>query len=170
MSKTTRSINEIRRIRYQMYRDLGYTPKEAQAMRGRVVDISHIKVDRSTGKIKKGRVYKEQLKTVDVVNYEKEYRNLIKTNADGKVDSSRSVYQGWGYRTQDRRVRDYTANYVKKIQNDMGINNEQAYFMLYYMTENNIPYKRAKVDMMVNKEFELYAKARGQVKNRRKRK
>ena len=170
MSKTTRSINEVRRIRYRLYRDLGYTPSEAQAMRGRSVDISHIRVDSKTGKIKKGKVYKEKLKTVDVVNYEKEYRNLINTKPSGRVDDSESVYQGWGYRTQDRRVRDHTAKYVKKIQNDMGINNDQAYFMLYYMTENNISYERAKADMMVNKEFELYAKARGQVKNRRKRK
>ena len=68
-----------------------------------------------------------------------------------------TVLTRWGMYTHDKRYKDYTASIVKMIKDDMKINDDQAYYMLYYMVSNNIDdYDRAKRDMMVDKNFEIY--------------
>ena len=68
-----------------------------------------------------------------------------------------TVYRRWGMYTHDPRYKDYTASIVKMIMDDMQINSDQAYYMLYYMVSNNITdYERAKRDMYVDETFEIY--------------
>jgi len=68
-----------------------------------------------------------------------------------------TVYRRWGMYTHDPRYKDYTMSIVEMIMNDMGINSDQAYYMLYYMVSNNITdYERAKRDMHVDETFEMY--------------
>ena len=70
-----------------------------------------------------------------------------------------TVLTRWGMYSQDKRYKDDTASIVKKMMEDMGINNDQAYYMLYYMVSNDIDdYERAKADMMVDKNFEMYSR------------
>ena len=72
-----------------------------------------------------------------------------------------TVLKRWGMYTHDERYRDYTASIVKMIKDDMKINDDQAYYMLYYMVSNNIDdYERAKRDMMVDEKFEIYRRKR----------
>ena len=75
-----------------------------------------------------------------------------------------TVLTRWGMYCHDKRYKDYTASIVKMIMDDMGINSDQAYYMLYYMVSNNITdYERAKRDMKVDENFEIY-KRKGEVK------
>ena len=68
-----------------------------------------------------------------------------------------TVLTRWGMYTHDERYKDYTASIVKMIMDDMNINEDQAYYMLYYMVSNDIDeYDLAKRDMMVDKNFEIY--------------
>jgi len=68
-----------------------------------------------------------------------------------------TVLSRWGMYTHDERYKDYTASIVKMIMDDMNINEDQAYYMLYYMVSNDIDdYELAKRDMMVDKNFEIY--------------
>jgi hypothetical protein len=67
-----------------------------------------------------------------------------------------TVLTRWGMYTHDPRYRDETARIVKRIEKDMDINNDQAYYMLYYIVSNNIDYVRAKEDMTVDENFEIY--------------
>jgi hypothetical protein len=68
-----------------------------------------------------------------------------------------TVYRRWGMYTHDPRYKDYTARIVQLIMDDMKINTDQAYYMLYYMVSNNITdYERAKADMYVDENFEIY--------------
>ena len=70
-----------------------------------------------------------------------------------------TVLTRWGMYCHDKRYKDYTASIVKMIMDDMGINSDQAYYMLYYMVSNNITdYERAKRDMAVDENFEMYRK------------
>ena len=70
-----------------------------------------------------------------------------------------TVLSRWGMYTQDKRYRDYTASIVNMIKQDMHINTDQAYYMLYYMVSNNITdYERAKEDMYVDENFEIYSR------------
>jgi len=80
-----------------------------------------------------------------------EYKNYMATKPND------TVHKRWGMYTHDARYKDYTASIVKMIMDDMKINIDQAYYMLYYMVSNNIDdYERAKRDMMVDPNFEIY--------------
>ena len=80
-----------------------------------------------------------------------EYKNFMATKPND------TVLTRWGMYTHDPRYKDYTAGIVKMIMDDMKINSDQAYYMLYYMVSNNIDdYERAKRDMLVDKNFEIY--------------
>ena len=80
-----------------------------------------------------------------------EYKNYMATKPND------TVLRRWGMYTHDKRYKDYTASIVKMIMDDMKINVDQAYYMLYYMVSNNIDdYERAKKDMMVDPNFEIY--------------
>src|SRR5690554_6173427 len=61
-----------------------------------------------------------------------EYKNYMATKPND------TVLTRWGMYTHDERYRDYTASIVKMIMDDMQINEDQAYYMLYYMVSNNI--------------------------------
>jgi len=84
-----------------------------------------------------------------------EYKNYMATKPNDTVHSR------WGMYTHDKRYKDYTASIVKMIMDDMKINDDQAYYMLYYMISNDIDYNRAKSDMMVDPNFEIYRSKRG---------
>src|SRR5690606_28880408 len=80
-----------------------------------------------------------------------EYKNYMAT----KINDT--VHKRWGMYTHDERYKDYTASIVNMIMKDMNINIDQAYYMLYYMVSNDIDdYERAKRDMMVDPNFEIY--------------
>ena len=80
-----------------------------------------------------------------------EYKNYMATKPND------TVLRRWGMYTHDKRYKDYTASIVKMIMDDMKINEDQAYYMLYYMVSNDIDdYELAKRDMMVDKNFEIY--------------
>ncbi len=79
------------------------------------------------------------------------YKNYMATKPND------TVLKRWGMYTHDERYRDYTASIVKMIMDDMQINEDQAYYMLYYMVSNDLDdYELAKRDMMVDKNFEIY--------------
>ena len=85
---------------------------------------------------------------------EKEYLKY-KNYMDSKPNDT--VYRRWGMYTHDKRYKDYTASIVKMIMDDMHINENQAYYMLYYMVSNNITdYERAKREMYIDENFEMY--------------
>jgi hypothetical protein len=87
-----------------------------------------------------------------------EYKNFMAKKPND------TVYTRWGMYTQDKRYKDYTASIVNMIMKDMNINIDQAYYMLYYMISNNIDdYERAKQDMYVDENFEIYKTKRNKV-------
>ena len=94
------------------------------------------------------------LKVINEVNVAEnylDYKNYMATKPND------TVLTRWGMYTHDPRYKDYTASVVKMIMDDMKINSDQAYYMLYYMVSNNIDdYERAKRDMLVDKNFEIY--------------
>lgn len=91
------------------------------------------------------------MSTKEVAEKYLEYKNYM----DAKPNDT--VYRRWGMYTHDPRYREYTAEIVKLIMDDMKINDKQAYYMLYYMISNNITdYERAKRDMQTDEYFEIY--------------
>ena len=92
---------------------------------------------------------------VNVTDKYVEYKNYMAKKPND------TVLTRWGMYTQDERYRDYTASIVKMIKDDMQINDDQAYYMLFYMVSNDLDdYDLAKRDMMVDKNFEIYKNKR----------
>lgn len=84
-----------------------------------------------------------------------EYKNYMATKPND------TVLRRWGMYTHDERYKDYTASIVKTIMDDMQINEDQAYYMLYHMVSNDLDdYELAKRDMMVDEKFEIYRRKR----------
>ncbi len=84
-----------------------------------------------------------------------EYKNFM------AIKSNDTVLTRWGMYTHDPRYKDYTASVVKMIKDDMQINDDQAYYMLFYMVSNDLDdYELAKRDMMVDEKFEIYKRKR----------
>ena len=144
--------SEIYKIRYQIYRDLGYSPAEARAMRGRSLDVSVLKVDPSTKKVVKNRAYKAVSKSMTGPKDINKFKNRA-----WRVKND-TIYSRWGMLTQDDRYRNQTDKIKNFIRTDLKISDDQAYYFLYYMTTNKKTYAQAKIDLLGNIEFEDYDK------------
>ncbi len=151
--KDNRSKNEIRRIRYALLREAGYSPKEASRLRSRAIDVRNIQLDKN-GKIKKGLNYKRKTREVGVdlgVNY---FRGL----------ENNTVYSQFGMITQDKRYKDRTMKVVHAIQLDTGANEKQSFYLLWFMFESGMSYEEAKRELLSSKKWEIYATKQGSVK------
>ena len=144
------TLNDIAKVagvsRSTVSRVLNHPDKVKETTRNKVV-----KVIKKIGY--KPRVRKRGLvsRRTNVAEKYLEYKNYMATKPND------TVHKRWGMYTHDARYKDYTASIVKMIMDDMKINVDQAYYMLYYMVSNNIDdYERAKRDMMVDPNFEIY--------------
>ena len=144
------TLNDIAKVagvsRSTVSRVLNHPDKVKETTRNKVV-----KVIKKIGY--KPRVRKRGLvsRKTNVEEKYLEYKNYMATKPND------TVHKRWGMYTHDERYKDYTASIVKMIMDDMKINIDQAYYMLYYMVSNDIDdYERAKRDMMVDPNFEIY--------------
>ena len=135
------------KIRYQMYRDMGYSPTEARKLRTRSLDVNNIKIDKN-GKVIKANNYKKALYQKQTEMYSQKIRNA----------ENKSIYSNWGLFTQDNRYKDDTMRIVQSIKKREKINSKQAFYFLYFMQSNGLTYKQTREQLMSNKEFEMYAK------------
>lgn len=151
--KDNRSKNEIRRIRYAVLREAGYTPQEASRLRSKAIDVRNIELDKN-GKIKKGLNYKRKSRVVGV---DLDYDYFKKIEND-------TVYSQFGMITQDKRYKDRTMRTVQAIQRDIDCNEKQSFYLLWFMIESGMSYEEAKRELLSSKKWELYASRSGSVK------
>lgn len=160
----------------KVVKEMGYKPKVTRRTTlndiAKVAGVSRSTVSRTLNHPDKVKVStrKRVLKIIKKMGYKPRARKrgLVsrKTNVEEKYleyknymanKPNDTVLTRWGMYTSDKRYRDYTASIVNMIRKDMNINNDQAYYMLYYMVSNDIDdYERAKRDMMVDPNFEIY--------------
>ena len=143
---------ETLRIRYNLYRDAGYTADESRKLRFKALDVSNIKTDKKSGKVVKKTNYKRAKKDLKVDRY------VI----DSKEIENDTTYSRWGMLTQDKRYRDDTARIVKYLQKRYGLSNDQAYYFIYTMFQSNMTFKQTKEQLLTNKEFEIYDQTKKQ--------
>ena len=168
--KLTRNVEA--RIRYQLYRDAGYSIKDAQRLRyirnpdnPEYLDIKSIKVDRTTKKVIKKTTYRNVRNVINV-------DDRLSVLRDAKNDS---VYTMHGFLTNKPTTGD-TPDYkfmrneyhdlvmsMKKYDN---LNNDQAYFMAHFMLLNKVDYHTARRELLSNQDFQKYvqSKRRGSVR------
>ncbi len=150
--KDNRSTNEIRRIRYAVLREAGYTPQEASRLRSKSIDVRNIQLDKN-GKIKKGLNYKRKTREVSVDLGADYFKGL----------ENDTVYSQFGMITQDKRYKDRTMKVVHAIQKDTGANEKQSFYLLWFMIESGMSYEEAKRELLSSKKWELYASRKGSV-------
>lgn len=138
------------KIRYQLYRDLGYSPEEARALRSKALDVSDIKINTKTGNIVKGKQYRAIRDNTVGVNTINKY---IKTSRKIKNDTTLSR---WGMLTQDERYRDNTVRMTNYLKQHFNLTEDQSYYFLYYMASNNKTYEEARKELLSNRDFEEY--------------
>ena len=139
---------ETLRIRYNLYRDAGYTPDEARKLRFKALDVSNIKTDKRSGKIIKKTNYKRAKNDLKVDRY------II----DVKEIENDTTYSRWGMLTHDKRYRDDTARIAKYLQKRYKLSNDQSYYFIYIMLKSGMTFRQAKEQLLTNKEFEIYDK------------
>lgn len=133
-----------------MYRDLGYSAKEAQRMRTHALDVSNVRLDPETKQVEKKNNYKQTVKGLKVDLYSKKVKSV----------ENDTVLSRWGMLTKDDRYKGETHDIVSAIKKDMKINNKQAYYFAYVMLQSGMTYKQAKRQMRTDKLFEKYSKKR----------
>lgn len=149
--KNKTKYNRLRKIRYQVLRDLGYSVKEAQRLRSRSLawlDTSGIRMNQKSGKVIKGKNYKKLLRDYDIDDYVDRTKTII--NDTG--------YTRWGMLTNDERYRDETEKYVNYVRKTFGLSNDQAHYFLYMMIRNNLTFDEAREQLLTSEAFEMYDK------------
>ena len=142
--------SEIYKARYQVYRELGYSSEEARALRSKALDVSLIKINPETKQVVKNKTFKNITGSMTGPRDVKKF-----VNKAWRVKND-TVFSRWGMLTQDERYRDNTAKMHQFIKDSLKVNNDQAYYFLYYMTTNKMTYKQAKKELLSSKEFEMY--------------
>ena len=173
MSKTRQERNKQARIRYNLLRDAGYSVKDAQRLRyvrneqhDAYIDITGVQTSRRTGKVLKGKGYRN---IVNIVNHDErieELRNL----------KYKSVYTRHGYLTnkpkendtpEHRRQRDEYYNIVMAIKKRDNLSNDQAWYFANFMLQNNYSYERTRKELLTSQDFEKYRQSKCNRRGRR---
>ncbi len=170
-----KNYNKTVRIRYHFYRDLGYSSIEARKLSKRKLDLSIFKI--KDERVVKNKVFREYKKSVKVPVSKTTKVNKELTNAREssykivrqfkKADENDTTLSSWGRMTSDKRFRDDTAKTVNKIQKSLNISNNQAYYFLYLMYNDNMSWSEVKRQMKVDPNFEVYKKLNYRYNKRR---
>lgn len=154
--------NKEAKIRYQLLRDAGYSVKEAQARRYSKsdLDISGIQVSKA-GKVRKGRHYHEVRRVVDLT----ERINVI------RAIENPSTFTKHGYLTNKpkdpskdtpayKHARQEYYDMAMAIKKRDKLSNDQAWYFLNFMLQNNYTYEKTRRELLGSEQFEMYRKSK----------
>ena len=173
------SYNEKRKIRYHVYRRLGYDSKQASKLSNRSLDVRGLELSERTGTIKRNTATKNY---VQAWKERDEVEGYIKKTKSFKNDSTLTDF---GMLTHDKRYKGETGKvvdtirtqtYVKynpksgKLESEqIELSSDQAYYFYYMMNDHydendnlirGLSFKQAQEQLLSSKEFEMYAKKR----------
>lgn len=157
--------NEIRRIRYHALREAGYTAKRASQLSSRKIDVGNLKTNKH-GKVDKNNPQFKKLvekvrfdffeRPIKPINYERVNKIINDYKEFAYNVENDTVFTDWGMLTHDVRYRDKTLKVVKMLQKEHNLNNDQAFYMLYYMFQFNKSYSDAIDELLSSRDFEMY--------------
>lgn len=162
--KTTR--NERAKIRYNLYRDLGYSADEARKMRWHGdLDITGLRINKSTQKVVKAQNYRLILKTGKI-------DTLINSVRDFNYPS---VYSRHGYLVSEKnpaKMNQYQKDYYKAVRYIRQLNkfsskarykneaDDKSFYYAWYMLENDRTYSQAQRELLAKTDYEHYVQPR----------
>lgn len=160
--------NELLKSRYKILRDLGFTSTEARKLRKQTKTLdfdTKNAYSKKTGKVKKTKKIKKVLEMSEGIKINNKFEEYKKKTANVTGDND-TVLSDWGYMTAakikkgDEKGKFYkneNLKMVKSIKKDMKLNNDQAFYMLWYMRKYKVNYLQAKEDMVSDEYFNIYA-------------
>lgn len=154
--KPKRSYNETLRIRYQVYKQLGYDSKTASFLSHRKLDVSELTLSKKTGKLTRNKVTKQYINVTMEKNKRRDY--IDNHQAKVKVIANDTNYTLHGLLTHDKRYKGETGVVVHNIQRENKLSNDQAYYFFFYMTQKHLSYDDTKKELLSNRDFEEYDK------------
>lgn len=148
--------NETLKIRYQVYRRLGYDSKTSRALSQRSLDVSKLEISDKTGKLKANSTTKQYIEN-DMQSWK---RSKVINNYHDKIKSinNDTVYTRHGMLTHDKRYKGENGKIISIIKNENNLSRNQAYYFFYIMTQSGMSYSQTKKQLLSNKEFEMYDK------------
>ena len=149
--------NETLKIRYQVYRRLGYDSKTSRALSQRALDVSGVELSEATGKLKRNSNTKQYIEK-DMISWKRAkvidtYHEEVKN-----IDYSDSLLTHHGTLVNDKRYKGKNGKIISIIKTENNLSRNQAYYFFYIMTQSGMTYKQTKKQLMSNKEFEAYDK------------
>jgi len=148
------SRNKTLKIRYQVYRRLGYDSRTSRALSQRALDVSGLEISEKTGKLKANTTTKTYFKETMQAWKRRDAIN----NYQDKIDDlpNDTTYTRHGMLTRDKRYKGETLRVVSIIKNENKLTTDQAFYFYYMMTQGRMTYQEAKKNLLSNKEFEVY--------------
>ena len=140
-----RPKKDVYKIRYQAYREMGYSPEEARRMRSRYFDVYDVKIDKG------GNVIKDDNYNVVYRSHPEAFLSWYKETPNISVYSKWGMFTSvhYGYNEQVERV-------IEFIMIDTGCTSKQAYYFLYFMLQYNLTYEETKEELFTAELWEMY--------------
>lgn len=159
---TKPSYKDVKKIRYHLYRQAGYNSRDANRLSNRKLDIGKLKLDKDGNVPKNSHEFKriaQQLKRGNIrnVRVDKEVRNYLIWAYQQENDT---IHTDWGMLVKEHPYKERTAKMVKMLEKEHNLNNDQAYYFLYYMYQHRIDYETTKTELLSSREFEMYVQTK----------
>lgn len=140
--------NDKAKIRYQLYRDSGYSVEQARRLRYGGIDPKGIILEPTTRKtIKRGK-YKTVKRTLDVTPTVNKLRKV-------KNDS---VLTQHGFLLHSPKYKGEYNEAVRIVKRRDNMSNDQAYYFIYFMLQSGYSYEHTRRELLSSAEFEKYKK------------
>lgn len=138
--------NAKAKIRYQIYRDMGYSPEEARKFRYQAyIDISGTRLDKTTGKIIKKDTYRKVVNASmvdEIITRKRRVENPTTKSLHGYLLSSKNHKGEYNKAVQ----------YIKQRDN---LSDSEAYYFAFFMLETGYSYERTRTELVTNRNFEI---------------
>lgn len=143
--------NDRRKIRYNIYRKLGYSVEEAKQLRDTgYLNIDDLKV--KDGRVVKGRAYRSVIRTAEIdstINYlRKDY------------NASNTVFTPHGYLLSQKRTKGRYNKVIQTIKKNDNLTDDQAYYFAYFMINEGYSYEFTRNQLRNDPNFEMYKSKR----------
>lgn len=136
-NKKQQEKNLIYKKRYQTYRAMGYSSKEAQSMRSIDIDLSGLRFNKSTGKLIKGDKTHNRLNDIQrYIEKDRDERDIYKVVAktkkyDSNPKLNKTVFSSWGLVVHGEQHKEPTMKAIKRYAIKHDLTEEQVYYLTY---------------------------------------
>lgn len=141
------TTSDERKIRYQLYKDAGYSTAAARKLKyNNDIDLTGLRINKKNGKVVKSTAYSAVKGAVDVDRSVDVLRSVKNT----------SVFSRHGMLLHDSVYKGRYNNVVQNIRKRDNLTNDQAYYFAWFMLEHDMSYEQTRKELLSSRDFEIY--------------